>query len=147
MDRNGDGKINDGRELFGAGTVLANGQRAGNGYAARAELDTNHDGKIDAHDASFKDLKVWVDKNHDGKTDPGELKGLIERGIVELDLNFHKSDRMDHGNAVALISGYKTSYGHVHEMADVWFAPATDGGKSPPKLEDLWSGPSSDLRA
>ena len=52
---------------------------------------------------------------------------------------------MDHGNAVALISGYKTSYGHVHEMADVWFAPATDGGKSPPKLEDLWSGPSSDL--
>jgi Xaa-Pro aminopeptidase len=37
-DLNGDGQVNDGRELFGAGTQLSNGQRAGHGYAALADL-------------------------------------------------------------------------------------------------------------
>src|SRR5207244_232766 len=75
-DINGDGQINDGRELFGAGTLLANGQRAGNGYNAMAALDTNHDHKLTAADAAFKELKVWVDGNHDGKVNAGEMKAL-----------------------------------------------------------------------
>jgi hypothetical protein len=53
MDRNNDGIINDGRELFGSETILSNGQRASNGFEALAELDDNHDGKIDASDAAF----------------------------------------------------------------------------------------------
>lgn len=82
MDRNHDGQINNGTELFGTATQLANGQRAGNGYAALAEMDTNHDGKISAADAGWKDLQVWVDANHDGKVEAGELKTLHQLGIA-----------------------------------------------------------------
>jgi hypothetical protein len=39
MDRNGDGIINDGKELFGDQTILSNGQRASNGFQALADLD------------------------------------------------------------------------------------------------------------
>ena len=44
MDRNGDGIINGGKELFGNETLLANGAKAANGFQALAELDSNHDG-------------------------------------------------------------------------------------------------------
>lgn len=60
-DRNGDGRINDGKELFGSETILASGTKATNGYAALAELDTNADGRIDASDTAFANLKVWED--------------------------------------------------------------------------------------
>jgi hypothetical protein len=135
-DVNLDGVINDGRELFGAATQLGNGTAAGNGYAALADLDGNHDSKISATDASFGELKVWVDANHDGKTDLGELKGLVDLGITALDLNYLHSDRQDQGNAVALVSGYETTDGQTHEMADVWFAQARSE-TPPPQIADL----------
>src|SRR5207244_2919800 len=53
FDLNHDGKINDGSELFGVATKLADGTRAGNGYAAMAQYDGNADGKLDASDAHF----------------------------------------------------------------------------------------------
>jgi hypothetical protein len=143
MDRNGDGVIKDGSELFGAATRLANGSRAGNGYNALAEVDSNHDGKISAQDAQFVNLKVWVDRNHDGKTDLGELKGLVDLGITELDLNYASSNRLDHGNAVAMVSSYKTVDGQTHEMADVWFAKSASGPA--PKLDELLAAAPVDL--
>jgi hypothetical protein len=136
IDLNGDGKINDGRELFGAGTVLANGQRAGNGYAALAEQDTNHDGKITAADANFSKLKVWVDANHDGKTDAGELKGLVELGVAEISLNFNVGSKVDHGNLQGLVGTWTGTDGTKHEAADVWFTKASTTN-APPKLGDL----------
>jgi hypothetical protein len=145
MDRNGDGVINDGKELFGAATVLASGQRAGNGAVALAEQDTNHDGKITAADANFDKLKVWVDANHDGKTDAGELKGLVDLNIVELDLSFGSSDRVDNGNLVGLVSQYKTSDGQTHEMADVWFKKEDPNDQNLPPLGELLAGKSQDL--
>ena len=122
MDRNHDGIINNGSELFGMGTILANGKRAHDGYAALAEQDTNHDGKINSHDAHWKELKVWVDANHDGKTDAGELKTLEELGVASLSLAAQKSELVDHGNLIGLISSYTTTDGKEHQMADVWFA-------------------------
>jgi hypothetical protein len=146
-DRNGDGIINDGSELYGAGTLNAAGQRVGNGYAALTQEDSNHDGKITAADAHFKDIKLWVDANHDGKTDIGELRGLADFGIVELDLSAVKSNTVNNGNAVALVSGYKTADGQTHEMADVWFAKDTVPNKTdtPPKLNELLAAPQADL--
>ena len=95
MDRNHDGIINNGSELFGMGTILANGKHAKDGYVAMAEQDSNHDGKLDLHDANWKELKVWVDANHDGKTDAGELKSLEELGITALDLHAAKGTGSD----------------------------------------------------
>ena len=135
--------INNGSELFGSATLLADGTRAGNGYAALAALDVNHDHKLNAQDAAFGELKVWVDANHDGKTDAGELKGLIELGITALDLSYATSSRTDHGNLVGMISGYETADGKTHEMADVWFTKA--GAATTPKLDELLAPAPTDL--
>lgn len=66
IDLNGDGIINDGSELFGTSTLLADGTRAENGFAALAQYDENQDGRIDAQDAVFSQLTVWQDVNSDG---------------------------------------------------------------------------------
>jgi len=55
---NNNGVIDSGRELFGNSTVLTNGQLATSCYQALAELDTNHDGIIDANDLNFSSLKI-----------------------------------------------------------------------------------------
>ncbi|MDC8774586.1 heme utilization protein, partial [Paucibacter sp. hw8] len=149
MDRNGDGVINSGAELFGSGTILASGKHAANGYLAMAAEDSNHDGKLDAHDANFNKLRVWVDANHDGKTDTGELKTLADMGITELDLQAKSSTAVDHGNLIGLVSGYKTADGGTHQMADVWFAkdvsPNGEPSKASPALTDLLAAPSENL--
>jgi len=51
LDRNGDGKINNGSELFGPQT--------GNGFAELASLDGDGNGWIDEADAAWSQLKVW----------------------------------------------------------------------------------------
>jgi len=51
FDRNGDGKINNGSELFGPGS--------GDGFQELAALDSDKNGWIDENDAAFNQLKVW----------------------------------------------------------------------------------------
>jgi hypothetical protein len=87
MDRNGDGTINDGKELFGDQTILSNGQRATNGFQALADLDSNADGKIDSNDAAFANLRVWKDIDGDGYSTTDELKSLSDVGIASINLN------------------------------------------------------------
>jgi hypothetical protein len=120
LDRNGDGVVNDGRELFGSGTLAPDGHRAGNGYAALALLDANHDGVLNAKDADFSKLQVWVDQNQNGVTDAGELHKLAELGIVSMDLHAHAGTQVDNGNLLGLVSSYTTSDGQTKAMADVW---------------------------
>ena len=104
LDRNHDGAITDGHELFGQVTPLANGQPAKIGYVAMAELDHpalggNGDGVLGPEDASFKDLCVWVDSNHDGVSQPAEIQTLAEAGIVRLAYDYVETRRQDsHGN-------------------------------------------------
>jgi len=69
FDRNNDGKINDGSELFGPGT--------GNGFGELAELDGDHNNWIDENDAVFSKLSVWTqDKNGQDR-----LMSLKDAGI------------------------------------------------------------------
>jgi hypothetical protein len=121
MDRNHDGSINGGTELFGEGTNLANGQKASNGYQALAELDSNADGVVNTSDSGFADLMVWVDDNSDGVSASTELHSLSSLGITQLDLKAQSSTQTDNGNLVGLVSNYTTADGAVHGMADVWF--------------------------
>ena len=142
-DLNGDGVINDGRELFGIGTQLANGQRAGHGYDAMADLDGNKDGRLDAQDAAFSQLKVWKDVDLDGQTDAGELQGLVDLGIVSLDLNYALTSKDSNGNHVAMVSSYTTADGQQHQMADVLFAKHPP--PAPPALDELLAAPPDTL--
>jgi hypothetical protein len=61
MDRNGNGIIDDGRELFGNETILDDCTKAANGFQALSQLDSNHDGKIDANDQAFAQLTLQRD--------------------------------------------------------------------------------------
>ena len=74
MDRNHDGLINDGSELFGGSTVLASGETASNGFVAMQELDSNADGVLSQADDAWSDLGLWVDSNADGISQADELK-------------------------------------------------------------------------
>jgi hypothetical protein len=73
LDRDGDGAITSGAELFGDATVLPSGARARNGFEALAALDANGDGKIDRADPQFASLLLWADRDGDRRSSPGEL--------------------------------------------------------------------------
>ena len=87
LDKNGNGTIDNGAELFGIDTVLANGQKAANGFAALADLDTNHDGVFNASDAAYTQVRLWQDLNQDGISQAGELATLSALGITGINLN------------------------------------------------------------
>jgi hypothetical protein len=80
LDRNGNGTIDDGRELFGSATPI--GKRAArDGYEALAQYDRDGDGEITARDPVFKKLRAWIDANGDGVSQPSELRTLASLGI------------------------------------------------------------------
>ena len=122
LDRNHDGRINDGSELFGSSTPLTGGGNASDGYQALRELDSSSDGVISAADGAFSDLRVWVDAGSDGVSAPGELRTLESLGIVQLDLRAQAGLGIDNGNLLGLTSSYQTADGASHAAADVWFA-------------------------
>lgn len=69
LDRNKDGVINDGSELFGA--------KSGNGFADLAAYDDDGNGYIDEADAIFSELQLWSKA-----TDGGDIfESLTERGV------------------------------------------------------------------
>ncbi len=87
FDRDGDGVIRDGGELFGSATKLDNGSFAKNGFEALRDLDTNHDGVFDVRDPAFTKIVVWSDKNLDRQSEKRELTSLVDHGITAIDLH------------------------------------------------------------
>ena len=73
LDRNGNGAIDNGTELFGNDTALSGGGTAADGFAAVNDLDSNVDGVFDANDTQFSNVQVWRDLNQNGVSDSGEL--------------------------------------------------------------------------
>lgn len=74
LDRDGDGAIGSGAELFGSNTRLADGSIARNGFVALDALDANHDGRIDAEDPAFSSLVLWSDRDADQRSTRDELR-------------------------------------------------------------------------
>jgi VCBS repeat-containing protein len=81
LDRNYNGHTDSGRELFSNGKVALDAR----GLAGLAWADSNGDGKLDAADPVFKELKVWRDANSSGAVDAGEETSLAQNGITSLD--------------------------------------------------------------
>lgn len=94
LDKNGDGIINDGSELFGA--------TSGNGFSELAQYDQDQNGWIDEADEIFSKLKIWV-KDADGND---KLMSLSEAGVGAIylgstDTNFSLNSLTDnHTNGV-----------------------------------------------
>ena len=122
-DRNGDGIINNGSELFGDATRLKNGGTAEHGFAALADLDDNGDGKIDAADKAFSSLRVWRDLNQDGISQEGELLTLEQVKVQSLNTQFSNTNRsLGNGNTLAQEGSYTTTDGQTRQMGDLLLA-------------------------
>lgn len=98
IDLDGNGRIDDGRELFGSMTELPGGGRARNGFAALAALDDDHDGRITASDAAFDKLVLWRDSNQDRRSAPGELVAARDAGLVAIRLDYDVVPSCDDGD-------------------------------------------------
>ena len=89
LDRNGNGRVDDGRELFGdatplngSGTLDPSAGVAADGFAALTREDTNSDGVVNASDARWGSLRIWRDTNQDGVSQTSELVTLAGLGIT-----------------------------------------------------------------
>jgi hypothetical protein len=125
LDRDNNGRIDNGRELFGNATSQPP-PPAGhfrNGFFALAQFDRpesggNADGIISRADMIFESLKLWHDANANGISETGELYSLMDIGIVSIDLSFKDSKKEDiHGNLFRYRSKVRLDKG---SPADRW---------------------------
>lgn len=109
LDRNGNGRIDDGSELFGNNTPVYPGVReltAANGFDALGFLESPDYGRaaadnlLDANDEVFGRLLLWTDRNHNGVSEPDELQTVAAAGLVGIDTFYKEKARKrdQHGN-------------------------------------------------
>jgi len=132
LDRNGNGTIDSGAELFGDSTPLASGGNAIDGFDALAQEDTNADGVVNSLDANWANLRVWQDKNQDGRSQANELTALDALGIASINVGASKNSQvLANGNQIADLGtftyadGSTGSTGVTGGMADINLAVDT----------------------
>jgi Ca2+-binding RTX toxin-like protein len=139
LDRNGNGTIDSGQELFGVDTVITNAdgstRKATSGFDALASLDTGngaadsagyHDGVFDANDAAFSQVRVWQDLNGDGISQANELFTLQQKGIISISLNSNnQTTTLGNGNSVSGTSTVTFANGAASQVDAVDLSSST----------------------
>jgi hypothetical protein len=129
VDRNGNGRIDDGRELFGNRSPA---------YGDSEEPTTQHgfealkfaegptfgpshpDLVIDRRDAIFSRLLLWCDTNHNGVSEPDELRPVSDTDLLAFHTDYKSSGRRDrHGNQFRLRAKVTRSQGEQY-IYDIW---------------------------
>lgn len=114
LDRDGDGLITSGRELFGNHTF----PESSNGFdaLARTAMDTNGGvkrGSVSSDDPVYAQLLLWTDRNHNGMSEPSELRPASEI-VSDIGLGYYASDRQDRFGNLYIYQGWaavRTAHG------------------------------------
>lgn len=116
LDKDKNGKIDTGAELFGD----VNG--FDDGFKNLAFYDDNKDNVIDEKDKIFADLLLWNDKNGDGKSQKNELMKLSDMGVSSIALTYLNATRYVGNSGKILGPGeftYKDKKGNISK-GSVW---------------------------
>ncbi|MBD2792578.1 hypothetical protein [Xenorhabdus szentirmaii] len=128
LDKNKNGIIDNGNEMFGNNTLLESGEYARQGFDALSNYDGNGDGKIDSQDEMWSFLSLWHDKNVNGKTDIDELIKIEQSEIKSIDLNYQENGMTDEsGNKFLLTSSVLWDNGNYTEISDILFNTHLNG--------------------
>jgi hypothetical protein len=113
LDRNGNGIIDSGAELFGSKSPAfadERNPRAENGFQALFLTEgpsygsSVADGVIDRKDAIYSRLRLWFDRNHNGTSEPDELVPLDKAGVLAINTTYKEIGRRDpYGNTFSLM--------------------------------------------
>jgi Ca2+-binding RTX toxin-like protein len=135
LDRNRNGFIDDGGELFSDQIVLKNGELSKSGLETLADLDDNvdevtgkiGDGVIDENDSEFENLRVWIDENHNGISEENELKTLSELGITSISLDHSDKNIVDEETRTIITESANVSFmnGSKRDISEHWFESRT----------------------
>ena len=129
VDRNGNGVVDNGGELFGAGTPMVfESREAPNGFVGLAQYDSpalggNDDGYITSADAIWPALRLWRDKNADGVSTPDEMFTPERLGILSFDTIPRFAKRYDAAGNVLPYWAWAATQGRPKRavMVDVYF--------------------------
>ena len=113
LDRNGNGQIDSGLELFG------DQHGATNGFEELRQFDDNRDGIIDSQDAVFASLRAWRD-NGNGISEAGELLSMRDANIAAIRLDYRDVNKIaSGGNRVTQVAAYQRVDGRYGLAGDV----------------------------
>jgi trimeric autotransporter adhesin len=139
LDRNGNGLVDDGGELFGDATSQPSGDLAADGFAAlavfdRPEFGGDGDGLVTRADDIWHELLLWIDANHDGVSQPTEIQRLERYGVLALGLEAVRSEDVDgnlnghflQGSYFRRIAGSGGSEIREFPMHDIYFRIHSD---------------------
>lgn len=117
LDKNGDGVINDGSELFGTAS--------GNGFADLAEYDEDGNGWIDENDAVWDKLKIWA-KDENGND---VLYRLADKGVGAICLQNASTDFTQRGQDGQILGAIRSTGIFLYENGNVGTVQHVDVAK------------------
>ncbi len=125
-DRNGNGIIDNGGELFGDQVFLKDGSKSVSGFEALKEFDSNGDGVVNKADEEFSKLVLWIDENHNGSSENGEIKSLDVIGVQSISLGHSEISFVDEatGTRIAETSSVELNMNEEISYVDIsefWF--------------------------
>jgi hypothetical protein len=104
IDKNRNGEIDNGSELFG------DQHGAPNGFEELAKYDSNQDGLIDEHDAVYDRLLLLTGRDRNGQFDAGRLQTLHQAGIASISLSYLQASSLTSGGNRLSQVGYFTRF-------------------------------------
>jgi hypothetical protein len=128
-DRNGNGVIDDGTELFGTATPVFDGGTAANGFEALSYYhvggEFDGDATVSVADPIYARLLLWTDRNHNGASEPDELQTLASASVGAISLTYKSIGRRDrHGNTFRQAARLTWVDGRQSNIYDIWFRQA-----------------------